>query len=67
MIFGVEGLGVTADQFITKLEKKGILASPMGKYKVRLVTHRGINEDDIPKAIVALEDTVSSIRCKTSF
>ena len=62
VIFDVEGLETTSDQFISKLKKKGVLAGSMCKYKVRLVTHRGIEREDIKKTVNALEDTVKEVK-----
>jgi threonine aldolase len=53
----ISGLGVTSDLFVSKLKEEGVLALTMGKSKVRLVTHRGIEEQHVRKAL----DTIKSV------
>ena len=57
---GISGLGVTSDLFVSKLKEEGVLALTMGKSKVRLVTHRGIEEQHVRKAL----DTIRSVAQK---
>lgn len=52
--FDIGDLGITDSVFISKLREKGILALTMAKHKVRLVTHRGIEEDHVEKAIAEI-------------
>jgi threonine aldolase len=55
VLFDISGLGVADDQFILKLQEKGVLALTHGKNIVRMVTHRGIEREHIEKALAAVE------------
>jgi threonine aldolase len=58
----VSGLGVTSDQFVSKLKEKGVLALTRDRNKVRMVTHRGIKKEDIKKTLTISENVVNEIR-----
>ena len=45
------GLGVTEATFVSSLREAGVLVSAMGKNQARLVTHRGVEKEDIEKAM----------------
>jgi len=62
VILDVHGLGVTSDQFIAKLKEQGVKASNYGKTLVRMVTHRGIEREDIQYALTATENVVKEMR-----
>lgn len=49
-------LGITAAQFISSLNERGVRASEFGKYKVRMVTHHDVTRSDIERvgAILAI-------------
>jgi threonine aldolase len=64
VMFDVDGLGVKADVFVKKLKEHGVLAGSISKTRVRMVTHRGIEEEDIEKALVAIEETVKELCSK---
>jgi threonine aldolase len=55
VLFDISGLGVADDQFILKLQEKGVLALTHGKNIVRMVTHRGIEREHIEKAVAAVK------------
>ncbi len=55
--FSIDGLGVTADFFISKLRQKDILALALTDKKIRMVTHKNIEKKHVEKAI----DTIESI------
>jgi threonine aldolase len=60
--FNVDGLGVGCEPFISKLREKGVLAGSLSKSVIRMVTHRGIEREDIEKAIVAVADMADELR-----
>lgn len=47
VIFDVAPLGLKAAEFIEKLNTTGVKANAFGEYRVRMVTHYGIERDDI--------------------
>jgi threonine aldolase len=53
--FEVRGLDLSAELFVSKLREDGILALALGNKKVRLVTHKGIEEEHVKKAITVIE------------
>lgn len=57
-VFDISGLGVDSNKFIAKLSSKGIKASNISDdpYAVRMVTHRGIERDDIEYTIGIIEN-----------
>jgi threonine aldolase len=58
----VSGLGITANQFVSKLKEKGILALSMSKSIVRIVTHRGIEKKHIEKTLDVIKNIVEEMR-----
>jgi threonine aldolase len=61
VLFGVSGLGVADELFLSKLKENGVLALSNAKNKVRMVTHRGIEKEHIEKAIVAIENVADEL------
>jgi threonine aldolase len=53
--FEINGLEISAELFISKLKENGILALTLAENKVRMVTHRGIEEEHVKKSIAAIE------------
>ena len=49
---------LTADEFIKRLAQKGIKLLPTGPSRFRMVTHYGINSEDIDAALVALGEVM---------
>lgn len=45
---------LTADEFTKRVGQKGIKTLPTGPSRFRMVTHHGINSDDIDAALIAL-------------
>ena len=62
IIFDVSDLNTTAEQFIASLAERGVKASQFGRTLVRMVTHRGIEREDIEYAISVVEEVVSKLR-----
>lgn len=58
VIFGVEKSGKTAAEICAELKQRGILASGVEKYAVRLVTHLDIDRAGIDRAIAALGEVL---------
>ena len=51
VIFDVSRQGLKAADFAAKLKKAGVLANVFGEYRLRMVTHNGITENDIKKVV----------------
>ena len=60
LYFEIGDLGISADFFVSKLKENGILALTLGKDKVRMVTHRGIQKKHVDKAISTIEEISKS-------
>jgi threonine aldolase len=54
--FDITDLGTSSELFVSKLKENGILALTLTENKVRMVTHRGIEEEHIEKAIAVIEN-----------
>ena len=54
--YDVSGLGISAELFVSKLKENGILALSLNENKVRMVTHRGIENENVKKTIDVIED-----------
>lgn len=54
-------LGVTDSLFVSQLKEEGILVSLVGKDKVRLVTHRGIEKEHIERSLTAIARVASKL------
>jgi len=54
--FGVHNLGITSEEFVSKLKKNGVLALTHDKNEVRMVTHLGIEKVHIDRTLKAVED-----------
>jgi hypothetical protein len=51
-------------EFISKIEKKGVKVSDYGPTTVRMVTHRGIERDDVEYSLGVVSELVEHIRKK---
>lgn len=60
VVFDVGGLGLDASQFISKLRERGVKSSDFGGTLVRMVTHRGIEREDIECTLKAVEEIVEA-------
>ncbi len=58
--FDLNKSGMDTYQFLPKLAEYNILGSPQPPAKVRLVTHYGINEDDIYATIKAIKEIIKN-------
>ena len=48
-------MGISSETFLSKLKQEGMLASNRDKSKIRMVTHRGIEREDILKTLGVVE------------
>ena len=53
--FNFTSPAINDNSFIEELEENGVLALTQGKNNVRLVTHRGIEKEDIEKTVATIE------------
>lgn len=58
VLFEVQSVGMNAEQFANLLENHGIKCSQFGEFKIRLVTHHDIGNEDIDYVIKAITDIV---------
>lgn len=59
VIFDIDP-AVGGDHFLRLLESKGVRAVPFGKNRVRMVTHLDVNDADIRKAVIAVQEACES-------
>jgi threonine aldolase len=57
--FDVMNEGITAEQVRIELEKKGVKALLTGPARFRMVTHYGIDVEDVDKTIAALKEVMT--------
>lgn len=62
VIYDVRGLGVTAEEWVAKLKEFGIKAGAVEGTRVRMVTHRGIEKDDIDFTLSTAQEVAGQIR-----
>ena len=62
VVSDIAGLGVDDERFLSKLRENGVLASTIGKNRVRMVTHRGIEREHVEKAIGAVVNVADELR-----
>lgn len=55
VMFDVGSLDAGADRFVSKLRERGVLALNLGKTRIRMVTHRGIEREDVEMALAVIE------------
>lgn len=55
VIFDVGGLNMTGSQFVAQLERRGVKSLDYGGTLVRMVTHRGIEREDVDRALEAVK------------
>ncbi|MCD6325604.1 aminotransferase class I/II-fold pyridoxal phosphate-dependent enzyme [Candidatus Bathyarchaeota archaeon] len=61
----VDGLGIPAEVFVERLRVHGVLTNSISKTRVRFVTHRGIEKEDIEKALSIIEEVVKEIKTES--
>lgn len=62
VILDVGDLGVTSAEFVQKLSEHGVKSLPREETTIRMVTHRGIEREDIEYTMEAIDKVVNSIR-----
>jgi threonine aldolase len=62
VLYDVTGLGISSGDWIAKMEELGVRAGAMGSARVRMVTHRGIEKEDIEYTLSAAEKAASQLR-----
>jgi threonine aldolase len=60
--FDVNELLVTSNQFVSKLTEEGVLALPRDKKTLRMVTHRGIEKEDIEKTLNIVDSIAKELQ-----
>jgi threonine aldolase len=64
VLVDVSRLGIDANMFIEKLKERHVLVSYHSKSIVRMVTHRGIERENIEKTLSAIEGLVKELKVK---
>jgi len=64
VVYDVAGLGVDGKGWVAELGKHGVKAGAQEFGRVRMVTHRGIEKEDIEYALTAAEKAAKDIRGK---
>jgi len=62
VVLDVSSLGISAELFTKRLKDHCVLALSRDKKRIRLVTHRGIEQEDIEKALAATEEVAKELR-----
>jgi threonine aldolase len=62
VVCDVAGLGITGEKWIAKLNELGVKAGALEGSRVRLVTHRGIEKEDIEYALSVVEKTAIDVK-----
>lgn len=58
VIFGIEKLGCSTNEFSSELKRRGVLANGVSSTHMRLVTHRDVTRADCEQAIEAIREAV---------
>jgi threonine aldolase len=61
VVYDVTGLGVDGKSWVEELGKHGVKAGAQEYGRVRMVTHRGIEKEDIQYALTAVENAAKNI------
>ena len=56
-----EGIRMPAPQLVAMLAERGVLANAMDPARIRLVTHKDVNEDDVRKALGVIEQVLTEV------
>jgi len=64
VLYDVTGLGVSAAEWVAKMNESGVKAGAQEGGQVRMVTHRGIEGEDIEHALDVAENVARQIREK---
>jgi len=61
VLYDVSGLGISAREWVAKLLPFGVKAGAQESGRVRMVTHRGIEKDDIEYALTVAEEVAKRV------
>jgi threonine aldolase len=64
VVYDVSGLGTSGEGWIAKLSESGVKAGALENTRVRMVTHRGIEREDIVYALDVAEKAAAEMRRK---
>lgn len=62
VVYDVSGLGIDGARWIAKLNESGVKAGALEAARVRMVTHRGIERDDIEYTLTVAEKAAEEMR-----
>ena len=65
VVYNVAGLGISGDEWVSKLNEFGVKAGGLEGSRVRMVTHRGIEEDDIEYALGVAKKAAAEVKMAT--
>lgn len=61
VMLDVSGLGLNSEEFVSELKKRGIKSKTRGRTVVRMITHRGVDEEDIYYALKVICEIVTEL------
>jgi len=64
ILYDVSGLGVDGRNWVAELNKRGVKAGAQELGRVRMVTHRGIEKEDVERALEVAEEAAREIRSR---
>ena len=64
VIYDVAATGASGADWVARLAQFGVLAGAVERGRVRMVTHRGIEKEDIEYALSVAEKTATQIKMK---
>lgn len=56
VIFGVQGTGRTAAEWVAELKTRAVLCNPFGPYVIRMVTHYDVNRAGVERALATMRE-----------
>ncbi len=62
ILFSVEGLKMTAGEFLAVMKEEGVLGVPFGKYTVRFVTHKDVSLPQIKTALQTIKKIAAGVK-----
>ena len=64
VLYDVSGLGINANEWAAKMRDSGVKAGAVEAGRVRMVTHRGIEKEDVEYALEVAEKVARQVRRK---
>lgn len=62
LVFDVSGTGMSAPELSAKLKERGVLANAVDPKQMRMVTHYDVSEEEIERALRALQEIFAAAR-----